>query len=289
MAPPKIAIINCRELPEPDPDHAPLERRLSELGAEVQTVAWDGDPSQRATFDLGILRATWNYYHFPEQFLDWCRRVSSETILLNPYAVVAWNCNKRYLGDLAARRVPIVPTVFLERNCDPQELLAIWQERGWDRIVLKPQISAASFQTESFSPDQSGAALDFLTRQLGVRAMMVQPWIASTHVSGEKSIAWIDGAITHAWIKHPRFAGQDERVEPTESLTAADRALVTAVLTETMRREIFYARIDVMYDEAGQPLLSELELIEPSLQFRFSDSALERFAQGLLRIARMAG
>ena len=54
--------------------------------AEVQTVAWDGDPPQRATFDLCILRATWNYYHFSRAVFglvpsSWFRNDTVEPVL----------------------------------------------------------------------------------------------------------------------------------------------------------------------------------------------------------------
>ncbi len=285
MHPTRIAIVTCRDLPEPDPDHEPLRTALADLGAEVHTVPWDAETPSDPACDLYILRATWNYYHFPQAFLEWCRSRSARAILLNPFPVVEWNCNKRYLIDLAARDVPIVPSEYFPRASDPQRLTAIWQSRGWPKIVLKPTVSAASFQTQTFEPNDREAALQFLRRQLPDREMMAQPFIDSTQTAGEKSIAWIDGEITHAWIKRPRFAGEHEQVEPTEDLSESDRTLVQQVLPTELRRQIFYARIDVMYDADQQPLLSELELIEPSLQFRFSPRALERFAHGLIRRA----
>jgi hypothetical protein len=195
---------------------------------------------------------------------------------------VTWNCDKHYLAELADRDVALVPTEFFERGADPQRLAATLHDRGWNHFVLKPAISAASFATRSFAANETEAAMSFLAEKLRHRAMLVQPFLSSTRTVGEKSIAWIDGAITHAWIKRPRFAGEDERVEPTTAITPADRELVARAIAGIPIDGVFYARVDVMYSDEGHPLLSELELIEPSLHFRFSQQSLDRFAAGLI-------
>ncbi len=114
--------------------------------------------------------------------------------------------------------------------------------------------------------------------------MMIQPFIGSTQTMGEKSVAWIDGEITHAWIKFPRFAGEDESVRPAQDISAEDRHIVEKCLAD-LHGKILYARVDLMYDDDGALLLSELELIEPSMQFRFSAAALKRFARALVQKA----
>ena len=44
-----------------------------------------------------------------------------------------------------------------------------------------------------------------------------------------------------------------------------------------------YARVDLVRGEAGQPLLMELELIEPSLYLRRSPAAAAKFAEAFDR------
>ena len=49
--------------------------------------------------------------------------------------------------------------------------------------------------------------------------------------------------------------------------------------------ELGYARVDAIEDAAGRVVVSELELIEPSLFFGFGPGSLERYAGMLKRLA----
>jgi hypothetical protein len=44
-----------------------------------------------------------------------------------------------------------------------------------------------------------------------------------------------------------------------------------------------YARVDVVPDDLGRPLIGELELIEPSLWFRLHPPALDAFVAAVER------
>ena len=44
-----------------------------------------------------------------------------------------------------------------------------------------------------------------------------------------------------------------------------------------------YARVDLIRDEKGEPVVLELELIEPSLFFPFAGGSADRFAAAVLR------
>jgi hypothetical protein len=277
----RIALATCQVLPEPDLDFQPLSRALTDRGCAVEAVPWDG-PDVWSDFDICVLRSTWNYYLEPDRFLRWVDVTAERCQLLNPAVIVRWNVDKRYLRRLQNSGVPIVETIWLEPGQPADTIAEVSRARNWSRFVVKPVISAASFCTRSFSGNELPAAIDFLALQLHQRAMMVQPFIESVESVGEKSIAWIDGEITHAWVKRPRFAGQDESVRPTDEISTEDRAVVERAV-RGCRDEILYARVDLMYDTNGQPSLSELELIEPSLYFDFSPNALDRFANGILR------
>jgi hypothetical protein len=53
-----------------------------------------------------------------------------------------------------------------------------------------------------------------------------------------------------------------------------------------LRRELLYARVDVVRDERGALQLMELELLEPSLFLVQHPPALARFAEALARRLR---
>ena len=46
-------------------------------------------------------------------------------------------------------------------------------------------------------------------------------------------------------------------------------------------QSLLYARIDLIRDEHDQPLLAELELVEPSLFLRQEPAALKRLVRGI--------
>jgi O-ureido-D-serine cyclo-ligase len=98
----------------------------------------------------------------------------------------------------------------------------------------------------------------------------------------------IDGEITHAVRKSPRFAGGVERVDPVPldetDVAFAKSALEVARARSTEPLELLYGRVDVARDEQDRPMLMELELVEPSLFFVHAPHALERFCGAIERI-----
>jgi hypothetical protein len=100
---------------------------------------------------------------------------------------------------------------------------------------------------------------------------------------GERSIVCIDGAVSHAVRKNARFQGDLEQVS-TEAAPIADdeRALAMRVLA-SIEAELLYARVDIVRDDRGEPMVGELELIEPSLFLVQHPPAAERLAEGIAR------
>ena len=83
-------------------------------------------------------------------------------------------------------------------------------------------------------------------------------------------------------IKSPRFAGGEERVSEATAVTDDERELAGRALT-VVADELLYARVDVVGDGDGGLLISELELMEPSLFLVQNAAALERLVNGIQR------
>ena len=78
---------------------------------------------------------------------------------------------------------------------------------------------------------------------------------------------------------------EEDLVGPGEA-SAAEAALARAVLEELADRfggMPLYARVDVVRDPAGEPVLLELEVVEPLLYLATSPGAAERFARAIAR------
>jgi len=278
----RVALATCKQLPEPDFDEAPLLAALRNAGLETKMLAWDDEEARFAEQDLVVVRSTWNYYKDVDAFVAWAAGTAKKTRLLNPGHVIAWNAKKTYLAELEKRGIAIVPTDFVMGGT-ARRVEDILRERGWDEIVIKPLVSAGSFRTERFSRDSLAAAQTFLDALVADRDAMVQRWMPSVETYGERSLVWIDGEITHAIRKTPRFAGGSEQASEAEVPIADDERAFAERALGPLAGELLYARIDMVRDDAGILRVMELELIEPSLFFKQSEIALSRFVAGIAR------
>ena len=128
-----------------------LEKPLLDLGWVVETVPWDKKGADWKQYEVVILRTTWDYQDRLGEFLSRLRFIAQATVLHNPISVVQWNCDKHYLGDIAARNCPIVPTIFPmpvpNKPYRRRELMALFDELRCDEIVVKPAVSASAHNT----------------------------------------------------------------------------------------------------------------------------------------------
>jgi glutathione synthase/RimK-type ligase-like ATP-grasp enzyme len=193
--------------------------------------------------------------------------------------------NKKYLLDLAARGVPIVPTEYLAK-ADRPSLRAILARRGWTEAVVKPAVAAGTHGAWRTSLGAAQAGQARLAEQLGPGDVLVQPYMPEVASKGEWSLVFFGLEYSHAVLKRP--AGGDFRVqehlggktvaaEPGPSLVEQARRVITAV-----GEPLLYARVDGV-ERDGQFVLMELEINEPSLFLGLRDGAGRRFAEAILR------
>jgi glutathione synthase/RimK-type ligase-like ATP-grasp enzyme len=274
-----VALATCTRLPEPDPDEALLVGALERAGVDVELVAWDGPEQDWARFALCVIRSTWNYVGAHEAFCVWADRVARATTLWNPPAIVHANTHKSYLRALATRDIPIVPTAWVPAGARPS-LRDLLDARGWDDVVVKPQVGAGSYGCERFRRDHLGPGEAFLARWADAHDMMVQPFVPGIEEDGERACVFVDGEFTHAVRKRLRLAGDVE--EASEALPLADdeRALAERVLRPWWS-ELLYGRVDLCRDAEGRAMVMEVELVEPSLYLLQCPHALERLVEGI--------
>jgi glutathione synthase/RimK-type ligase-like ATP-grasp enzyme len=284
IRPMRVAIASCQRIPEPDLDEPLLLEALAGAGIDARVLAWDDDAAPFAEHDLVVLRSTWNYYQRVDDFVAWVARTGAATRVLNPPEIVAWNAKKTYLAELPKRGVDIVPTEFVLQGAT-RSVAEILDDRGWDDVVIKPVVSAGSFRTERFSRRAVPAAQAFLDALVADRDAMVQRWMPSVDTYGERSLVWVDGVVTHAIRKTPRFAGGSERVSGEVPIGDDERAFAERALLP-FAAELLYARVDMVRDAEGTLRIMELELIEPSLFLLQSLPALDRLVSALARRAR---
>ena len=287
----RIALVTHAGLPDLDPDDLPLVPAFAALGARAEPVLWDDPAVDWSAFAAVLLRSPWDYFRRYEEFLAWCERAAAESRLFNPPELVAWNTDKRYLVSLAERGAPVVPTAVLERGADA-DLASLAMARGWSEVIVKPAVSADSWETIHVGPERIAEGQAHLDRLLPGRAMLVQPFLPSVESHGERCLVFLDGELAHAVRKNPltrggRWAGLPEGVPVTP--TPEERAAAETVLDLACPERPLYARVDLVHDGAGAPLLLELELTEPTLFLEEHPGAADRLAAALLRRAGLAG
>lgn len=282
---PRIALATCRVLPERDLDEPVLLEALVRAGATVGLLEWDGPrPLPEPDVDLVVVRSTWNYARNIEAFRAWLSALEACGVAVgNPLPVLRANVDKGYLADLSARGIAIVPTAFVDRGSAPS-LAALRASRGFGEVVVKPRVSAGSWKTERFGlgPEHVEAGERYLHELSAERDVLVQPYVKSVEGRGERSIVVLDGEVSHAIRKSPRFAGEHESVSVVD-VEDDERAFAARVLA--LYPKLLYARVDVARDDTGGILLMELEACEPSLFFSHVPGSAERFARACVREA----
>ena len=171
-----VALVSCAELPEPDPDAAPLAAALAQAGIAAEVLAWDDPAADWTRASLTVLRSTWNYPEHREAFLDWAGQAASHSTLWNPLQTVRWNTYKGYLLELGQVGVPVTPTALVPRRTSIT-LAEIVEERGWTEVVVKPAISAASSRTRRFSSAEVESGEEHLQALLEERDALVQRFL----------------------------------------------------------------------------------------------------------------
>lgn len=285
-----VAIATASNVVGLDEDEPSLLAALADLGVEAEVAAWDDAAVDWPRFDLVVVRSTWNYHLQRDVFLAWVDAVAAVSEVANPPDVLRWNTDKRYLRDLEDAGVPVVPTVWLE----PGEAAEVPE---WPELVVKPAVSAGALRTARYRHDEHGAAVEHAAGLLAEdRTVMVQPYLADVDEAGETALVFVAGQYSHAVRKGPILSPgggmsqgpyAEEDVSAREP-TAADRALAAAALAAVPRGEdrLLYARVDVVTDGAGSPVLLELELTEPSLFLTFADGAAGRLASAIAAATR---
>jgi hypothetical protein len=296
----RVALVTARAARGLDEDMAPLSAALGALGASSTIVDWDDPAAEWGRFDLVVPRSAWDYAERLPEFLAWAERVAAVTTLLNPLAVVRWNTDKHYLGELARAGAPVVPTAYLEPGADPGRTLDEFLAGDACReLVVKPAVGAGARDARRHQrTDRDGILAHGRPLLAAGRSLMLQPYLESVDQAGETALMYLGGRFSHAIRKGallPKggpstpglFAPEDirSRAPGVDELAAAERILGAVPVSG-----LVYARVDLLRDADGAPRLLELELTEPSLFLSWAPGAAQRFATALLaRLAATVG
>ena len=275
---PKIAIATYNKLPDLTENDRLLIPKLERKGFEVLPEIWDNPEVDWRIYDIVLIRSTWDYYLKPEAFKNWVSQfIHLNTTLINSAEMVLKNSHKFYLKELAEKGVNIIPTVFSSEKIELEKL------KMWEKIVIKPAVSAGSHETEIFEVNMlTQEVLDNKTR---TGDWLVQPFLEEIKDAGEISMLFFGGNFSHAIQKVPKsgdfrvqkqFGAKYLKYEPTKELLDIAKNIV-----EIAGKESVYARIDGVMTQNGF-LLMEVEMIEPDLFFEHTLDGPNRFVEAVM-------
>lgn len=267
------------------------------LGLRAEVCDWEDPAVPWHRFDAAVLRSPWNYVDVLPAFMGWCERVAPVTRLFNPPRVARWSLDKRYLADLARHGVPVVPTHFVAPGDDPLEDCTGFLARhpGAEELVVKPTVGAYSRDVQRFARGAVVQAADHARTLLRRdHHVILQPYLPAIEREGETNLAFFDGEYSHAIRKSAMLMADGTVHVPTQDLRQArdadaqERAVAAAALRAAathlrLDEPLLYARVDLIRDDEGQPMVLELEICEPSLNLPFAEGSALRFAKAMAR------
>lgn len=260
-----------------------LQAWLQQKGLQVEMAVWNDPAVKWETYDLVILKSPWDYHEQPEAFYAWLRSMKEKGVrLLNPPELVIWNSNKKYLLEIAAAGMAVIPTILLPQGSRPG-LDAFFSRWGTDRIVIKPCVSAGAKNTILLRRDQADDEMDMLYALLQQEDYLAQPYLAEVE-EGEWSFLFFGGKFSHSLLKRPKSG--DFRVQHIHGGTfeqAETGAVFEEKAAEFVRRfgkGTLYARVDGLIKN-NEFYLMELELIEPYLFLSTAPHGFENYYKAL--------
>jgi glutathione synthase/RimK-type ligase-like ATP-grasp enzyme len=279
----RLAFATHRGLPQLSEDDRLAIRELQVHGASVDGAVWDAPLVDWSHYDGVILRSTRDYHLRREEFEKWLALLDSVgTRVCNPTPLLRWNIDKHYLGDLASRGIPVAPTVFLDRG--ESTLDELRAHLTWDDVVIKPTVSASGHETRRVTSANASTHAAWFEELHRAVDLMVQPFFEELAAQGEWSLVFFSGQYSHAVRKvaaEGEFKAQHEhggRVmaeQPRGKLVRAAEATVAQ-----LPHGWLYARVDG-FERGGEFVVTEVELIEPSLFLAHHPSAPRRFAAAI--------
>ncbi len=261
-----------------------LSEALAKHSLTTKRVNWAEPALDLRQFRAAVFRTTWDYFERATEFDAWMTRCEHHTQWINPLATVRWNLDKRYLADLQAQGVSVVPTVYLD---DADTLQDSLKQTGWTNAVVKPCVSGGAWQTYRVNPANVTEVEEQIRPHRPALKFLLQPFQEQIQQQGEITLMTMGGRVTHAIRKTAKpgdYRVQDDHggtvhqhSPTTEELQFAEHAIQAVTPTPV------YGRVDIVRGNNGQLMVMELELVEPELWLRYHPPSATVMANAIVR------
>lgn len=181
------------------------------------------------------------------------------------------------------------------------ELRKLLDAEASGKIVVKPAIGLATSGVMLVDETNFSQGVAHVQKLLQEFDVMVQPFIESVRDPGERALTFVNGRYCHAALKAPfqKLAAAGHAGEKPVEATVRELELaenVMGVIGELVSKHDsggrlsdedpflpppLYARVDIVRGDNGEPLVIELELVEPSLFMGFYPLTADFFADAV--------
>ena len=269
-------IATCRAVPQ---GNAGLQELAAALPATL--MPWqDIDPAiiTRAGEAVTVLPlAAWDYSKTPDAYRNWLLALQDAGVrVINPPALQIWNMNKRYLCELAAKGLPITPSVALLPGEDWAEKIAA---SGWSNPVIKPLVGQSGRGVRRLADGGTPTVADY------PQGVLLQPFVPTD--VGEVCLIYLAGQFSHAahrqpapdeWRANSAYGVQILPINPqSEWLACAENVL------QHLPQAPLYARVDGLIAQDGRFMVNEVELIEPALYGQLCQGVAQALKGALIK------
>ena len=259
-----------------------VKSALENLGCSVKIVPWDKKDFNWTSAHVAVFRTTWDYFHRFSEFSSWLISIKDKIKLVNSYEQIIWNLDKHYLKELSEKGINIPPSHFISKKTT-NSLANIIDHCNWDKTVLKPTISGGARHTFMIEKYRANNYQDQFNELIKHEDFMLQEFQENILIKGEVSFMVFGGKFSHAIQKKAKkgdfrvqddFGGSVHHYQATENEISFSESVIAVLDTQPI-----YARVDVIWDNNNKLAVSELELIEPELWFRFKPESAQKVAQ----------
>lgn len=262
-----------------------LSTILKRLGISHQIVAWSDSTVDWSSFSCLLIKSTWDYFDYYEQFKVWIGTIRKLGIpVLNSLDTLEWNSSKRYLLEIESKGFPAISGHILEKGT-VVSTSNIFEKITSEIMVVKPLVSGGAKNTLKIAKKEWENYTTQVQALVDEEAYLVQPFVKEVQEVGEYSLIFFNGEFSHAVLKTPAkqdfrvqhyFGGTIKSVEPSLKMLDSCQKLM-----DNFGKDTLYARVDGV-DCEGEFFLMELEMIEPYLFLDISSEALANYQRAIV-------
>ncbi len=264
-----------------------VQKYLEDLGLNVIRKDWNNSEFKWEETKYALFRTTWDYFDKFKKFKSWLKNTKNKTEFINSYEQIMWNTNKHYLLELSKKNIKIPPTKIITKNTKI-DLKEVFTQSNFKEIIIKPTVSGAGRHTYRVNKSNIDNYKNIFSLLIKEEDFIVQEFQKNILTKGEISIMLINGKHTHAILKKAKkneFRVQDDFGGTVHSYSASKEEIKFAEnIISVIKPKPVYARVDLMFNDKNEIVLSELELIEPEMWFRKNPLAAEILAKKIFEI-----